>query len=241
MFEGEPVPSNNFARPLLAGVLGLAVAGGTAGLVVAFTVPASAASGANSAYALSASGPDPVGPQASVSSSGAVQTNNVGSFRSNAGTFSASGLTASAGAGTAKASVADLVVAGQDLGSFSAECERGVVTVHHSGSSGTGRVHVTPGGGQGSGVAATVTLSGIGGGESITVGSVTCTDEAPPTSTTTPPPPPPTSGTVAPPPPTSDTHAPPPSQGGGNGGGGSQTPPPAAPPSPHKGDIAVTG
>lgn len=241
--------SQHFARPVLAGLLGLAVAGGTAGLAVAVQGPTSAAGTTpSSAFAVSASGADPTSPVAAVSSAGAISHASVGSFRASAGTFTASGLSASAGAGTATASVADLVVGGQDLGSFHADCAQGVVTVHHAGSEGTGRVHVSPGGGgSGSGVAAVVTIRAIGvtdhAAETITVASVACQKvQSPPPSTGTTPP---TSTGTRPPGRTPTTHPTvrhsPTSQA--NRPVGSTRPPlvPAPAPTPHPGQIAVTG
>jgi hypothetical protein len=235
-----------------AGVLGIvALAAGTAALVATLSGPASAAGDTSSAYALFASGNDNTGELAAISSSGATQSASLGSYRSQSGTFTSTGMTSTARVGAASATVADLVVAGVDLGSFSATCHQGDVTTHHSSASTdpARKIHVSYGGdGFGSGTAATVTLSGTGGAaETITVAHVACAQAVTPPPTSQPP----TTNPVSHPP-TTRTAAPPPSTGGHsparittpNGGNGEQPgtiPAPAPAPTPSPGRIAVTG
>jgi len=251
-------PQRSTRRATLAtlGVAGLA-AGSAALVIVLGGNPAVAASDTSAAFALSATGIDTTGQVAATSSSGAIQTAAKDSFASASGSFTATGLSSSAGAGTATAKVGDLVVAGLDLGAFSATCTDGKVTVQHGKTQPdpARKIHVNYGSdGSGSGAAATVIFSGAGGAaDTIVLAHVECAQSAPPP--TGPPPsstsnPPPSSSTTPVPPPTgpppTGTSAPGPipttMPGSGGGTGGSGGTPPAAPaPTPSPGRMAVTG
>lgn len=172
-------------------VVGVALAATTAGILAFAGPPDAHADPANSAYGISASGVDTVGPQPSVSSDSAVKSTAADTVRGPSGTFVASGLSVKAGAGMAEATVANLAVGGRSVGSVNVKCANGVSMVSHSGSpvnEPNFRVGYGAGGGP-TATGATITIAGADGqpSQTITVAVVSCGKGTPPTTQPTPP------------------------------------------------------
>lgn len=160
-------------RAMTAAGIGGILAAGIVGLSLSTSASLAAAASGSTAYGVTAKGVDNM-------------SANSGSITGSS--FSASGISTETRPGYAKATVGDLIVAKQAIGSVTAICEQGVTKVTHSGgATSTEFFHVSFGAGGGpSATGVMVTITDRSGKESqqVTAAGVSC-DKAttqPPTS-----------------------------------------------------------